>query len=278
MLCLGSALAAQESAPASKSDPDPQQPPAPQPQVPPHIKVSPGVSEGLIAKKVQPDYPQLARTARIQGDVVLKIIVSSEGEVSQVNLISGHPLLAAAAISAVKQWKYKPYLLNGNPVAVETQVVVAFRLDTSEGAASAKPDVPPAASGVTGNASGGTPDGQRSGVTGGIISSTPATPRVATPQRVLLSSGMSSALVLKRVYPTYPPEARKGHIQGTVVMHAIISNAGDIETIELVSGDPLLSPAAIDAVKQWKYKPYLVDGKPVEVDTQIHVNLTLAGD
>jgi len=113
----------------------------------------------------------------------------------------------------------------------------------------------------------------------GEATSAPATmPKIASPQRVRVSQAVSNGLVVKKVYPHYPPEARKEHIQGAVVMHAIISKAGDIETLELISGDPVLSPAAIDAVKQWKYKPYLLNGKPVEVDTQIQVNFTLSGN
>jgi periplasmic protein TonB len=63
-----------------------------------------------------------------------------------------------------------------------------------------------------------------------------------------------------------------------VTLHALIGKTGDIENLELVSGDPLLAPAAIDAVKQWKYKPYLFKGNPVVVDTEIRVNFTLSNN
>lgn len=281
MLCLGSAFAAQEPAPQAKSEPDQQQSPAPQPQVPTRIRVSQGVAQGLIVKKVQPEYPPMARAARIQGDVILKVSISREGDVSTVNLISGHPLLAAAAIDAVKQWKYKPYLLNGTPLEVETQAVVAFRLDTSDGAASggAKPDQPPAAAtGVVGDAPGCMPDDQRRGVVRGIISSTPMTTGVGAPERIRISQEISQGLLVKKVNPEYPLEARRGRIEGTVMLHAFIDQDGDIAMVELVCGHPLLAPAAIEAVKQWKYKPYLLNGRAVEVDTQILVNFTLSGN
>ena len=87
-----------------------------------------GVSTGLLIRKVQPNYPQLAKQARIQGQVVLQAEISKDGTIQNLQLISGHPMLAPAAIEAVKQWRYKPYLLNGEPVAVETQVVVNFSL------------------------------------------------------------------------------------------------------------------------------------------------------
>ena len=92
------------------------------------MRISQGVSEGLIVSKVPPIYPDTARTARIQGTVVLKARINQAGEVESLSLISGHPLLAPAAMDAVKQWKYRPYLLNGKPVGVETQIQVNFTL------------------------------------------------------------------------------------------------------------------------------------------------------
>jgi len=92
------------------------------------VRVSFGISEGLLVTKVAPTYPELARSARIQGNVVMKALISKTGEVESLELISGHPMLAPAALEAVKQWKYRPYMLNGNAVAVETQIQVNFAL------------------------------------------------------------------------------------------------------------------------------------------------------
>jgi protein TonB len=86
------------------------------------------VSQGLLVKKIQPEYPEEARQGRIQGQVVLQVVINQNGDIENATLVSGHPLLAPAAIEAVKQWKYKPYLLNGQPVIVETQIVVNFEL------------------------------------------------------------------------------------------------------------------------------------------------------
>jgi len=141
-------------------------------------------------------------------------------------------------------------------------------------------EAPPqmATAGVVGGVPGGIPGGQMGGVIGGIISSTPvAVPKIATPQRVRVSSGVSQGLLVRRVNPTYPPLARQARIQGVVVLQAQISKSGDIENLQLISGHPMLAPAAIEAVKQWKYKPYLLNGEPVEVDTQVQVNFTLSG-
>ncbi len=106
-------------------------PPAEQggaPQQPLRVRVSQRVSEALIAKRVQPQYPPEARGKHIQGMVILRAEISKEGDVTELTLVSGDPLLAPAAIEAVKQWKYTPYLLNGKPVVVETQAKIAFEL------------------------------------------------------------------------------------------------------------------------------------------------------
>ena len=136
-----------------------------------------------------------------------------------------------------------------------------------------------AATGVVGGVPGGVPGGSMGGVLGSIASAgaVVAMPKIATPQRVRVSSGVQSGLLIRKVQPTYPPLARQARIQGTVVLQAQISKTGDIENLQLVSGHPMLAPAAIEAVKQWKYKPYLLNGEPVEVETTVQVNFSLAG-
>ena len=132
--------------------------------------------------------------------------------------------------------------------------------------------------GVVGGVPGGVPGGQMGGVIGGVISSAPvAVPKGATPQRVRVSQGVTQGLLIKRIQPAYPPLARQARIQGTVLLQAEISKNGDIENLRLISGHPMLAPAAIEAVKQWKYRPYILNGEPVEVETQITVNFTLSG-
>lgn len=135
-----------------------------------------------------------------------------------------------------------------------------------------------ASAGVVGGVPGGVPGGSMNGVIGGIVSAGAAiVPKVATPQRVRVSQGVSTGLLVRRVNPVYPPLARQARIQGQVLLRAVISKDGSIEGLTLVSGHPMLAPAAIEAVKQWKYKPYLLNGEPVEVDTEVQVNFTLSG-
>jgi bla regulator protein blaR1 len=85
-----------------------------------------------------------------------------------------------------------------------------------------------------------------------------------------------AGLLVKKVQPSYPEGARKGHIQGAVILRATISKDGDVENLQVVSGPPELTPSAIEAVKQWKYRPYMKDGHAVEVETDITVNFSLS--
>ena len=86
------------------------------------------MSEGDLVRKILPVYPPLARSARIQGQVVLQAVISKKGVIENLKVLSGHPLLAPAAIEAVRQWRYRPYVLNNEPLEVETQITVNFSL------------------------------------------------------------------------------------------------------------------------------------------------------
>jgi len=137
---------------------------------------------------------------------------------------------------------------------------------------------PDMGAGVPGGVPGGIPGGSAGGVIGGIISSTQvAVPKIATPQRVRVSTGVATGLCIKRVQPNYPQLAKQARIQGQVVLQAEISKDGTIQNLQLISGHPMLAPAAIEAVKQWRYKPYLLNGEPVAVETQVVVNFSLSG-
>jgi periplasmic protein TonB len=180
------------------------------------------------------------------------------------------PPPAATPVKVVKQ--IQSDLVNGQ-LRTPTKIPEKIKMVQEE-------EAPPqmASAGVVGGVPGGVPGGQMGGVIGGIISSAPvAVPKVATPQRVRVSQGVTQGLLTKRIQPAYPPLARQARIQGQVVLQAEISKDGSIQNLRLISGHPMLAPAAIEAVKQWKYKPYYLNGEPVEVETQITVNFSLAG-
>lgn len=110
----------------------PQPPPAPpEPKVRTQLKVGGLVQQANLLYQVRPVYPQLARVARVQGAVLLEAVISREGNVEKLRVLTGHPLLVNAALEAVRQWKYRPTLLNGEPVEVFTQVTVSFTLGSS---------------------------------------------------------------------------------------------------------------------------------------------------
>lgn len=98
--------------------------------------------------------------------------------------------------------------------------------------------------------------------------------KAAPPPRI---SRMMEGNLIYKPQPAYPPMARAARIQGPVLLRAIISKAGTIENLQTLSGHPLLVPAALEAVKQWRYRPYVLNGEPVEVETQITVNFILSG-
>jgi len=137
---------------------------------------------------------------------------------------------------------------------------------------------PPQMAGVVGGVPGGVPGGSMGGVMGSIIGGTPvAVPKVAV-QRVRVSQGVTQGLVIHRVQPTYPQMAKIARVQGSVVLAAIIGKDGTIQNLHVVStASPLLNQAALDAVKQWRYRPYILNGEPVEVDTTVTVTFTLNG-
>jgi len=119
---LGNAL---DSIRRSSNAPTP--PPPPQPAQS-RVKLGGQVAEARLTNRVQPIYPVLARQAGITGVVVLHAIIAKDGSVSQLEIVSGHPLFVQAALDAVRQWRYQPEVLNGDPVEVDTTITVDFQL------------------------------------------------------------------------------------------------------------------------------------------------------
>lgn len=141
---------------------------------------------------------------------------------------------------------------------------------------------PPPTVGVVGGVVGGITGGVPGGVLGGVLGGTgampkPAVPEPVAPQKVRVSSGVAEGNLIHAVKPQYPALARQARIQGTVVLLAVIGKEGSVQNLHVKSGPPMLAQAAVDAVRQWRYRPYFLNGQPIEVDTQININFTLAG-
>jgi protein TonB len=136
---------------------------------------------------------------------------------------------------------------------------------------------PPAMAGVSGmeGMGGGTPGGVMGGILGGIGAGPVV--KAAAPKKLSISSGVMAGNLLQKTVPQYPAIAKAARIQGTVVLQATISKSGGIENLRVVSGPPMLQQAAMDAVRGWRYKPYLLNGDPVEVETTVNVVFNLGG-
>lgn len=187
-----------------------------------------------------------------------------------------------AAVEVVRPKKVVPREFDSGkltqPVAIPDKVAVIEEDEMPQSAGIA---------GVVGGVPGGVSGGSLGGVIGGIISSTPDVappppPPVKkapppTPKRIRVGGSVQRANLINQTRPVYPPLARQARIQGTVKLTAIISKDGTIQKLEVLSGHPLLIPAALQAVKEWRYKPTLLNGEPVEVVTQVDVNFTLSG-
>lgn len=132
---------------------------------------------------------------------------------------------------------------------------------------------PPQMAGVAGMSGMGGGSGVPGGVMGGIGNAPAPVVKLAKPvgpQRV--SSGVIAGLAISQPHPIYPPIAKAAHVSGAVVLHAVISKGGTVENLQVVSGPEMLRASALDAVRNWRYKPYLLNGEPTEVDTTITVN------
>jgi protein TonB len=135
--------------------------------------------------------------------------------------------------------------------------------------------------GVVGGVPGGIAGGQAGGVLGGIIGGAPGSnmppPPKVTPKRIVVGGNVQSAKIVRQPLPVYPPIAKSAHMQGTVVLHAIIDKDGSVQQLEYISGPPILMKSAMEAVRQWRYQPTLLNGEPVQVDTTISVVFSLGG-
>jgi TonB family protein len=188
-------------------------------------------------------YPPPAREGKIEGEVIAIMAISATGEVRSVQVVKGDAALGKSVEDTLSQWKFKPIMKGDTAIPVIGKATFTFALsDTAQVA---------------------------NGVPGAIG------PATEHPARVRVSSRVSMALLANRIAPLYPENAKRAHIQGTVLLRAVINREGDISHLEFISGPSELVSAAMEAVKQWRYKPYLFMGSPVEVETQIQVNFQL---
>lgn len=241
---------------------------------PTRIRVTGDIQAIRLIKRVEPAYPRLALQAGIQGVVRFTATIGTDGYVRNLRVVSGHPLLIPAAQDAVQQWVYRPTLLNGQPVEVVTEIEVSFTLPEGRNASGPPPASAEESRPADAARSSSEPpcDGRTFtiGVAGSLVGGSVAPDHPVT--RVRVGGNVQAAMLVKRVEPVYPRDA---WVEGTVRFTAIIGTDGHVQNLQLVSGNPLLAPAATNAVVQWVYQPRSINGKPVEVVTTIDVPFTL---
>ncbi len=241
------------------------QPQSPPPAVSPSPPGPADSTQLEVIKSPRPNYPAEAAAKELQGQVWIKLLISETGDVESAEIISGNPILAKAAADAMKKWKFKPFIKNGKAVKVSTKLPFDFALkghvfDAKPPAATriAEPPISPSSPTAPGLADASS-------------SSTPAAETGGQPLKLRVSQGVMEGNIVHRVEPVYPPEARRNHIQGTVLLQATIGKDGRIHDVKAISGPPELIEASIGAIQQWRYRPYLLQGNPVQVETTIKI-------
>lgn len=215
-------------------------------------KPSQFVTPERLLKRVEPEYPMEARLRALQGTVVMTGTIAANGTVKDVKVVSGDPLLRAAAIAAVSQWKYEPYRVEGVATDISRTIPLNFTLGMGSDADQHK--LPPGS------------DAEAKVV---------PPPLPPPPVGVIRVSGRVMAAQLdKRVEPVYPADSIAVDARGPVVLLVTIKKTGEVGDVQFVSGPVRFQSAALDAVKQWRYRPYEVDG--AAVDVQITVTLNFA--
>jgi TonB family protein len=226
------------------------------------VRVGGTVRPPTKVRDVKPAYPEIARTARVQGVVICEALIGADGKVADARVLRSIPLLDEATLDAVRQWEFTVTLLNGNPVPVIMTVTVNFTLD------------------------GGTPD------LGGPVRDT-ATQQAAAiaeqyagllvkygqatnwpPDALRVGGDIKPPTRIVDVKAVYPEVALSARVQGAVICEVLIGPDGRVADARVLRSIPLLDQAAIDAVRQWEFTPTLVNGNPVPIIMTVTVTFT----
>jgi len=248
-------------------------------KVPPPDYVQYDQPPETILPQFQPDYPSEALSKKQEGEVWLKLWVGETGTVVEANVMkSDAEVFNKPAIEAGMRWKFKPAVVNGKPVAVWVTVPFKFKLYEGKEAPSIDPGVK--ASGVK---------MKTRVIEGAIPSKDPEekAPGVKMKTRIIQEEKPPADYVpyekppeaIKQVPAKYPPDAKKDNVQGTVWLKTLVDEEGRVAKVEIQKSEAeVLNQAAVDAVKQWLFKPAIMKGKPVAVWVSIPFRFVLAAD
>jgi len=183
-------------------------------------------------------YPLQARDQKVQGQVIALMLVSETGDVENINVFKADAILSQAAEETIRQWKFKPVTKDGTTIPVIAKVTFNFVL-SNEDQQGITPDVAPATD---------------------------------FPQHVRVSETVMQGLLVSKVSPEYPAAAKARHVQGVVTLALVIRKDGTVTDVQVVSGPAELTAASVDAVRQWRCRPYQLLGRPVEIQTTAQFN------
>lgn len=225
------------------------------------LRVPADYSYFTAEKRIAPEYPSNALQSNISGNVILAVLYSTKGDVTWCGRILGDPVLVKTAMQAVAQWKFRPIKEKGKEIRGLTYVGFDFMISNLKVNVLFPFGNWPSEADITeSNSPAREPDG--------------ANPKAQRLVRV--SSGVAARNKLGGANPRYPESAKHDRVQGPVVLRGIIDETGHVALLEVISSPREdLSISAIEAVKQWEYKPYALNGQPVKVETAIQVNYTL---
>jgi TonB family protein len=211
------------------------------------------VAPARLIKRIDPIYPLEARQRVVQGAVVMKATIALDGTLKNIKVTSGDPMLRNSAMDAVSKWRYEPARVEGIATAVDTTITLNYSMgDTLKLSLF---DLTQTQTGAD-----------------GVEVAAPA-PLPAPPTGVTRVSGRVMAGQLeKKVDPMYPAEAIAADARGDVILLATITKTGEVGDVQVVSGPYRFRDAAVVAVKQWRYRPYEVEGVAQEVQATITVN------
>ena len=213
--------------------------------------VPPDSTRLVVVKSVPAVYPITAQSDLRQGSVVVRVKISEAGAVSEATPVAGDKIFRQAATDAVKKWKFEPYIKGGKAVSVQTEIPIDFIVSSQI------MQLPHASSPAP------------------KVEST--NEAASAPTRVRVAQGVMEGMIVRKVAPIYPIQAKRNHVTGTVLIQAVIRKDGLLGDLTVVSGPGELAQSAMDAVSLWRYRPYSLNGEPVEVMTTIQVNYHLNG-
>lgn len=242
------------------------------------IRVGGDIKEPKALFKPDPVYPAIAKQAKVEGQVIVEATIGTDGTVRDVRVLRGNALFNDAAIEAVRKWKFETTFVNGAAVDVLMTTVVNFSLNApAQGDVNALLD-----QAKTARAAGRDAEVEQllqralEQVRAERVrqDTAPSSP-TATTAPLRIGGAITEPRRTKYVAPVYPSDAKDAHVEGSVIIEAVIATDGTVKGARVLRGVPMFNQAALDAVKQWAYDPTLLNGVPVEIAMTVVVNFVM---